>query len=159
MPSNEVYERGRHMIGKDEYYPFIEGDGLVSIYDREGWDKKKLLMLFDFLKQVNSFDTFECWADTSQEGRMNVLSCGPDSPFVAAFDIGEGEPCSFTLFDEKAQSIVEAAKVVIVERPAYEISISSGSKSMKRKASPEELRDILSILADRLLSALDQDSV
>ena len=147
------------MVNKDEYYPFIDGGGLESIYEREGWDKKRLHLLFDFLKRLNSFDTFECWADTGIEGRMNVLSCGADTPFLSIFDIGEGEPSSVTLFDARASCIDEVAKVTIIEKQLFDISIRAGSKLVKGCLDLDELRSTLDTFADGLLAIQEEDDV
>lgn len=140
------------MIHKDEYYPWLDGDELASIYDREGWDKKKLYMFFDFLKRINSYDSFECWADTSCEEKMNAISCGEDAPFFSVFDIGKGEPSSFTLFDGKSETSNKVAKVTIIERQVNEISIEIGRKSVEKCVCSDDLRGILEMIADKLLS-------
>lgn len=140
------------MISKDEYYPFIDSEGLASIYEREGWDKRKLMQLFDFLKRINSLDTFECWADTGCVGKMNVLGCGSKTSFISIFDIGEGEPSGFTLFDGKSETIDMVAKVTVVERQVNEISIAMGNKSINKCICSDELQGVLEMIADGLLN-------
>lgn len=140
------------MVNKDEYYPFINGDGLVSIYDREGWDKKRLHLVFGLLKKLNSFDTFECWADTSREEKMNVLGGGDSTPFHSVFDIGEGEPSSLSLYDARASGIDEVATISIIEKQLFEISIKAGSKSIKGRLNSNELSRTLDTFADGLLA-------